>query len=1211
MAKPDEQKEPKLVRRHAFGIKADVKDNIHFIDDSTCAYPVGRNVVIYHTQGASPPNQQKFIQGNEKCETITAMALCPKKRYLAVAESAESPVISIYDVSGGGRKKKKTLPGQGQPFPELNSREYVCIAFSADGKVLVTQGGAPEWTLVYWSWDRSKAIAWTSSATDKTAAAQDKHHITCVSVSPKDNTLVCVSGNGVFRFFRLQEGQLRPTPGQPLGKRDPQNFLSHCWLPPDDRIVVSTDSGDLLLVENSEFKCVLQGSPSEGLSIDAIIAYAKGFICGGDMGLVFIFERSDDKELYRKMKAMKVDQKRESDGAMEADTMRVKSFALSQQEEFLALTTSNNQIYLLNLSNADFAKGEDAVFEPLAQWFHSAPVIGLDTCVRKPLVATCSKDRSIRVWNYIDHTLEMAKTFHTEATSIAMHPSGLHILVGFSDKLRFMNLYGDDIREFKSFPIRQCPECKFSNGGQYFAAVHGNVISVYNTYTCESLGHLRGHNGKVRSMFWMPPDDTCLLSVGMDGAIFDWLLKDSRKENEYSIKSAHYTSVTAGSPAVGSSASPYIWAVAADRKLREFEKASLQGGPAHEPDTGDCPLSTITFSPQHKLLLGGSEDGSVCAINVPLQPTIPASAIESVLAHAGQVNRIALTFDETVLFTAGEDCTLYLFDVKEREGKAKTREVTFAEEILISKADLEDKNNDIATQRGKVEELKVDMDYQAQKHNFKHVKEMKQMEDEHREQSQRQYQRFEQLLALKNEQEIDFTEIRRETAEKHRAELAKLEQDYQAQLQASEEQTAKLQIEIQDQNRDFLAQLQEKDSLEAQTKKEEEEKFRQALDTERETCAKLRENEKLLRAKHEEIRQMMEDMTDGDIEEIKEKHERKLREAKEQLLHLKGENGIMKKKFHTLNKDIKSKEGAIADQFKEQSDKESRIKGLEKDIEALKNEIRERDDTIGDKEKRIYDLKKKNQELEKFKFVLDYKIRELKSQIEPRQDEIAAANLKIKEMDGELDRYYQNNAQLVLKINDLKLKIDGQCKEVSNLESRLKDADAFRNRIRMEFSELASMAKEPKLLKEACKRLYHKHVRDHTKRGPDVEEDVQKECNRQRDYLERTVESLKRKLVKDSDTHKSETTRIMNENVTLILEINTLRREIKLLRSQQVRSGEAGLLGGTQSLGEDSKREMDTNRKEIGRLRERLEDLERQMHAVGRPPAREKAPTAA
>jgi peptidoglycan hydrolase CwlO-like protein len=59
-------------------------------------------------------------------------------------------------------------------------------------------------------------------------------------------------------------------------------------------------------------------------------------------------------------------------------------------------------------------------------------------------------------------------------------------------------------------------------------------------------------------------------------------------------------------------------------------------------------------------------------------------------------------------------------------------------------------------------------------------------------------------------------------------------------------------------------------------------------------------------------------------------------------------------------------------------------------------QIKARDDTIGEKEKRIYELKKKNQELEKFKFVLDYKIKELKRQIEPRETEISAMKDQIK-----------------------------------------------------------------------------------------------------------------------------------------------------------------------------------------------------------------------
>ena len=51
-------------------------------------------------------------------------------------------------------------------------------------------------------------------------------------------------------------------------------------------------------------------------------------------------------------------------------------------------------------------------------------------------------------------------------------------------------------------------------------------------------------------------------------------------------------------------------------------------------------------------------------------------------------------------------------------------------------------------------------------------------------------------------------------------------------------------------------------------------------------------------------------------------------------------------------------------------------------------EIRDRKLTITEKDLRIFDLKKKTQELEKFKFVLDYKIKELKRDIGPREVEI-------------------------------------------------------------------------------------------------------------------------------------------------------------------------------------------------------------------------------
>ena len=101
------------------------------------------------------------------------------------------------------------------------------------------------------------------------------------------------------------ENNLKLLPGSAassmaLGKRDQtQNCLCHTWLQ-EDRLIVGTESGDLLLFESTgEFKTVLPQSPSDGYAINAVAPFSKGFICGGDAGTIMIFEKTDDKDYYR------------------------------------------------------------------------------------------------------------------------------------------------------------------------------------------------------------------------------------------------------------------------------------------------------------------------------------------------------------------------------------------------------------------------------------------------------------------------------------------------------------------------------------------------------------------------------------------------------------------------------------------------------------------------------------------------------------------------------------------------------------------------------------------------------------------------------------------------------------------------------------------------------------------------------------------------
>jgi len=86
------------------------------------------------------------------------------------------------------------------------------------------------------------------------------------------------------------------------------------------------------------------------------------------------------------------------------------------------------------------------------------------------------------------------------------------------------------------------------------------------------------------------------------------------------------------------------------------------------------------------------------------------------------------------------------------------------------------------------------------------------------------------------------------------------------------------------------------------------------------------------------------------------------------------------------------------------------------------------------------------------------------------------------------------------------------------------------------------------MLKESIKALYQKHVQEDITESASVDADIQKEFSRQKEHLERSVASLRKKLEKDSEIHKADNVRIMQENVTLIKEINDLRKELKLCR---------------------------------------------------------------
>jgi WD40 repeat protein len=131
---------------------------------------------------------------------------------------------------------------------------------------------------------------------------------------------------------------------------------------------------------------------------------------------------------------------------------RITSLALSSNEDTILLTTDNNQIVRVNanlerLSEPDFLSYSFLIFP-----FHSQQVTGLDVCIKKNLVATCSLDKTIKVWSYsTSHgfNLDINHEEEHQGYSLALHPSGLHLVVGFNTHISLMNLFQNTLHKYK------------------------------------------------------------------------------------------------------------------------------------------------------------------------------------------------------------------------------------------------------------------------------------------------------------------------------------------------------------------------------------------------------------------------------------------------------------------------------------------------------------------------------------------------------------------------------------------------------------------------------------------------------------------------------------------------------------------------------------------------------------------------------------------
>lgn len=175
------------------------------------------------------------------------------------------------------------------------------------------------------------------------------------------------------------------------------------------------------------------------------------------------------------------------------------------QKQLIALTTFK-VLYSVDLTLIAENQTSDLIFEPIKsnESRHYASITGLSCCSSRPkLVASCSIDRFLNLWNVETSEFEAKHRFADEVLSVNMHPSGLFLLVSTSSSINLMGVYLDapKVRVLASLRARQCTICEFSNCDDRFAFAHGTVIRIFSMIRFEQVGAIRAHElGRIKQL---------------------------------------------------------------------------------------------------------------------------------------------------------------------------------------------------------------------------------------------------------------------------------------------------------------------------------------------------------------------------------------------------------------------------------------------------------------------------------------------------------------------------------------------------------------------------------------------------------------------------------------------------------------------------------------------------------------------------------------
>ena len=812
--------------------------------------------------------------------------------------------------------------------------------------------------------------------------------------------------------------------------------------------------------------------------------------------------------------------------------------------------------------------------------------------------------------------LELCERFPETPLCVALHPSGHILLVGFNDKLRMFYIHRDTLEKAREFPLKNVRDVSFSYGGHKFVAAHGNCAKIFDTYTGTNVSTLRGHSSKVRRVKWTS-DDENVVTIGADGCCYRWELHgvdalsgEHKRNAEHARKGCRYDDVALLPKELGNG----VFLVGSDRTLkeldgekfgtgscREFEISSSnsalscsrgvdgsigtsfnQSGSDGENDVSTSrrkatTLTSTCFLQSSRLLVCGTSCGALRLYTTPLTGEFR----EYRCASNREITSICASDTEKRVFACASDGTLFAFDViidygpdaltfnnslsrfdKNRSVK-DTSDAVAPDDVLISRLVLLEKEKNIADLRSRIRELRARHEYERRVADQQNREEMNRLETQRKNDLEREIAKRTKLREnfleerAKNEEKMRSEDETRRTREEHnervyRRKLAKEFEKVESLKAAKDEEIAKW-----DEQNSALVQVHEAYVKESQAKLEKETQLLQNK------IAQLEQEIRSEKEISEETQRQIEEDADEEIENLKKVFQENIEYERHRSAELRIEHAKTRKlrESATRNEEVMREEALLANRERDT---------LKEELEKMRQTLEERDaeirDLNEDKRKSTREIQKKIESERKLSSQLkdlSERLVNVDSEIVPRFERtVNELNERLSSKDKEIVKFLAEVKTLKSDLEETARKGESFRKEANLKRRNAEKSQQLVKRFQRDlFQVVERKAREDfKSLKDAVVQLYSRYAPEEDTKENEIHltrsEETVLTVQKRNDVLEKTVDKLRKQLIKESEARRAEVSKVLKENLELVNAEQQRKKEKKTREREDKDRGE-------------------------------------------------------